>query len=83
MKKYFSLNFGTFSGKYHGKQREFLFHKMLGTLACKEMCVWRGVGGGGGGGGGTWKISSADLPTQKSIKKNPSDVEQPQFRSHF
>ena len=32
MRKYFSLNFGTFSGKYQGKLREFLFHKILGTL---------------------------------------------------
>ena len=30
--KYFSWNFGTFSGKYQGKLRGFLFHKMLGNL---------------------------------------------------
>ena len=30
--KYFSWNFGTFSGKYQGRLSEFLFHKVLGTL---------------------------------------------------
>ena len=30
--KYFSWNFGAFSGKYQGELREFPFHKVLGTL---------------------------------------------------
>ena len=34
-REYFSWNFGTFSGKYQGKLREFYFHKVLGTLRDK------------------------------------------------